>query len=87
MKFMNLDKNFMYIRGDKMKNTVLIKTPEKETSLEYACEKEYLKINSLMSTIEREFGVSLKDYPNLRHEILDISNFIKRLPTTVSESF
>jgi hypothetical protein len=36
--------------------------------------------------IESTFSVSLeKDYPEIRHEILDISNFIKRLPERISE--
>ncbi len=63
-----------------MKNNILIKTPKCEMSLEHLCKKEYLKINNLMHMIERQFNVSLHDYPELRGEILDISNFIKRLP-------
>ena len=59
---------------------ILIKTSQCEMSLEDLCKKEYLKINHLMHMIEREFGISLHDYPDLRGEILDISNFIKRIP-------
>jgi len=59
---------------------ILIKTPQYETSLENLCKKEYLKINHLMHMIEREFGISLHNYPELRGEILNISNFIKRMP-------
>ena len=59
---------------------ILIKTPQYEISFEDLCKKEYLKINNLMHMIEKEFGISLHDYPELRSEILDISNFIKRIP-------
>jgi len=61
-------------------NRILIKTPKCEMSLEDLCKKEYLKINNLMHMIEKQFQVSLHDYPELRGEILDISNFIKRVP-------
>lgn len=70
-----------------MKNSVLIKTPQKEISLEDLCYKEYCKLNNLMNMIEKEFGVSLHNHPELRHEILDISNFIKRIPQYISEVF
>jgi hypothetical protein len=63
-----------------MKNNILIKTPKCEMSLEHLCKKEYLKINNLMHMIEKQFKVSLHDYPELRGEILSISNFIKRIP-------
>lgn len=59
---------------------ILIKTPKCEISLDDLCKKEYLKINNLMHMIEKQFKVSLHDYPELRGEILGISNFIKRIP-------
>jgi len=62
------------------KQNILIKTPQCEMSLEDLCKKEYLKINNIMHMIEKQFKVSLHDYPDLRGEILDISNFIKRIP-------
>jgi len=59
---------------------ILIKTPNCEITFDDLCKKEYLKINNLMHMIEKQFDISLHDYPELRGEILDISNFIKRLP-------
>ena len=70
-----------------MKKEILVKTPQCELTLEKLCYKEYCKINNLMNIIEKEFDVSLHDHPELRHEILDISNFMKRLPTMISEVF
>lgn len=68
-----------------MKNNILIKTPQCEMSLSDLCKKEYLRINNLLHMIEKEFKISLHDYPNLRGEILDISNFIKRIPLLEKE--
>jgi len=59
---------------------ILIKTPQSEMSLKDLCNKEYLKINHIMHMIEKEFNISLHDYPELRGKILDISNFIRRIP-------
>lgn len=65
-----------------MKKDILIKTPQNcEMTLDKLCYREYCKINNLMNLIENTFKISLNDYPELRHEILDISNFIKRLPS------
>ena len=64
---------------------ILIKTPQYEISFEDLCLKEYKKINGLMNEIEKNFGADMNDYPELRHQILDISNFVKRLPGMVSE--
>jgi hypothetical protein len=65
----------------KDKQNILVKIPSGcEMSLQDLCNKEYLKINNLMHIIEKDFNVSLHDYPELRNEILDISNFIKRIP-------
>jgi len=70
---------------NKYKNNILIKTPQYEISLKDLCNKEYLKINHIMHMIENEFNVSLHDYPELRGKILDISNFIRRIPSSISE--
>jgi len=59
---------------------ILIKTPNCEMSFDDLCKKEYLRINHLMHMIEKQFDISLHDYPELRGEILNISNFIKRIP-------
>jgi len=64
---------------------ILIKTPQYEISLKDLCNKEYLKINHLMYMIEKEFDISLHDYPELRGKILDISNFIRRIPSMEKE--
>ena len=71
----------------KYKNNILIKTPQSEMSLIDLCNKEYLKINHIMHMIEKEFNISLHDYPDLRNKILDISNFIKRIPNYKMEIF
>ena len=68
------------INKNNNKGNILIKTPQYEISLEDLCKKEYLKINNLMHMIEKQFKISLHDYPELRGEILSISNFIKRIP-------
>ena len=70
---------------NKYENNILIKTPQSEMSLKDLCNKEYLKINHIMHMIEKEFDISLHDYPELRCKILDISNFIRRIPSSVSE--
>ena len=66
-------------------NKILIKTPDREISFGDLCSKEYQKINNLMNLIEREFETDMNLHPSIRHEILDISNFIRRLPAMVSE--
>lgn len=65
--------------------SILFKTPKCEINFPDLCEKEYKKINHLMNLIEKEFSTDLNAHQELRHEILDISNFIKRLPSMVSE--
>jgi hypothetical protein len=64
---------------------ILIKTPQCEIDFVNLCDKEYQKINGLMNLIEKEFSTDMNTHPEIRHEILDISNFIKRLPTMISE--
>jgi len=64
---------------------ILVKTPQCEINFESLCDKEYQKINNLMNIIEKEFETDMNNHSEIRHEILDISNFIKRLPTMISE--
>ena len=64
---------------------ILIKTPQCEIDFDNLCNKEYQKINNIMNLIEKEFQTNMEDHSEIRHEILDISNFIKRLPTMISE--
>lgn len=64
---------------------ILVKTPSYEINFDELCNKEYQKINNLMSMIEKEFKTDMNKHVDIRHEILDISNFIKRLPTMISE--
>lgn len=64
---------------------IVIKTPQCEIDFADLCNKEYKKINNLMNLIEQEFSTELNHHQELRHEILDISNFIKRLPSMISE--
>jgi hypothetical protein len=64
---------------------LLMKTPQCEINFENLCDKEYQKINHLMSLIEKEFSTDMNSHTEIRHEILDISNFIKRLPSMISE--
>lgn len=68
-----------------MNKKILIKTPQYEIEFNDLCQKEYKKINSLLSMIEEEFSTDMNLHQNLRHEILNISNFIKRLPEMISE--
>lgn len=70
-----------------MKKKVLVKTPQYEIEFSDLCKKEYMKINNLLTLIENEFDTDMNMHPDLRHEILDISNFIKRLPDMISEVF
>lgn len=67
------------------KQNILIKTPQYEIDFTELCSKECNKINGLLSFIEKEFDTEMSEHPELRHEILDISNFIKRLPNMISE--
>ena len=75
------------MKNNNKSNNILIKTPNCEMSLIDLCNKEYLKINHIMHMIEKEFNISLHDYPNLRGRILDISNFIRRIPYYKMEMF
>lgn len=68
-----------------MKKKILFKTPQYEIEFKDLCEKEYKKINNLLNFIECEFSTNMDRHQELRHEILDISNFIKRLPDMMSE--
>lgn len=68
-----------------MDKNILVKTPQYEIDLKDLCQKEYKKINNLMNMIEKEFSTNMNCHQELRHEILDISNFISRLPDMISE--
>lgn len=67
-----------------MKN-IIIKTNQGEMNFDYLCVKEYKRIILIIKLIENEFNVDLNNHPELRHNILDTANFIKRLPNMVSE--
>ena len=65
---------------------IIVKTPQGEMDLEFYCQKQYKRINLIMKMIEERFEVSLStDCPELRHEILTISNFTRRLPLMINE--
>lgn len=68
-----------------MKKKILIKTPQYEIEFSDLCQRQYKKINSLLGLIEYEFQTDMNKHQELRHEILDISNFINRLPEMISE--
>lgn len=69
----------------KLKDNVIIKTPNYEICFSDLCDKESKKINNLLRQMEQEFCTDMNNHQSLRHEILDISNFIKRLPSMISE--
>lgn len=74
------------MRGDEL--DAIVKTPKGEMTLEYYCNQQYKRINLIMKLIEDEFGVSLiTNHPELRHQILDISNYTKRLPQMITEGW
>ena len=68
-----------------MKKNILVKTPQYEISFDDLCDNQYKKINHIMNMIENEFQTDMNLHQELKHEILDISNFIRRLPGMVSE--
>ncbi len=70
-----------------MKKDILFRTPQYEVDFETLCETQYKYIIELLGLIEQEFNTSMHEHPELRHKILDISNFIRRLPSFISEVF
>lgn len=68
-----------------MKKNILFKTPKCEVEFRDLCKQQYQYINGLMGFIESEFSTSMHKHPELRHRILDISNFVKRMPDYISE--
>ena len=68
-----------------MQKQILIRTSHGEIGFEDLCCKQYMKINHLLNMIETEFNTDMNSHPELKHEILDISNFTKRLPQMISE--
>ena len=68
------------------KQTIILDIPiTGEAELKFVCDKECKKLYSLLYVIENELNINLKDYPNIRKEILDSSNFIKRIPNMISD--
>ena len=67
-----------------MKN-ILIKNSIGEMDINFWAEKEYKRVILIMKLIEDNFDCDLNKYPELRKSILDTSNFIRRLPDTISE--
>ena len=68
-----------------MKNNIIIKNSLGEMDIEFWAEKEYKRVLLIMKLIEDAFSVDLNNYPELRKSILDTSNFIRRLPSTIQE--
>ena len=68
-----------------MKNQIVIKDSLGIMDLNYWAEKEYKRVILIMKLIEETFSVDLNNYPELRKSILDTGNYIRRLPTTISE--
>jgi|GEM_PF-2762761 len=64
---------------------ILIKSQIGEMSFNFMCDKESRRINAILNMIEKEFNTSMGDHPELRKYLLDTSNFIKRLPSYISE--
>lgn len=56
-----------------------------EVELSYLCDKECKKLRSLLYKLEEELSVNMKDYPNIRKDILDSANFIQRIPNMISD--
>jgi hypothetical protein len=67
-----------------MKN-ILIKNSLGEMEIKTWAEKEYKRVMLIMKLIEETFLVDLNNYPELRKSILDTGNYIRRLPSMVSE--
>lgn len=68
------------------KRQILLRVPVTgEVELSYACDRECKNLHSLLYVIENELNINLKDYPNIRKQILDSSNFIKRLPEMIDD--
>ena len=68
-----------------MKHQIIIKNSLGEMDIEYWSNKEYRRVLSILKQIEDTFVVDMNQYPELRKSILDTGNFIRRLPTTISE--
>ena len=68
-----------------MKNNIIIKNSLGLMDISFWSEREYKRVMLIMKLIEDTFSVDLNDYPELRKSILDTGNFIRRLPSTISE--
>ncbi len=53
--------------------------------INYWSEMEFKRVVFILKLIEDTFSVDLNNYPELRKSILDTGNFIRRLPSTISE--
>lgn len=56
-----------------------------ETEFVCFCQGQANNINSLLTMIEFEFNTKMSDHQDIRRKILDISNYIKRLPEIILE--
>jgi len=68
-----------------LKNNIIIKNSLGLMDISFWSEREYKRVMLIMKLIEDTFSVDLNDYPELRKSILDTGNFIRRLPSTISE--
>lgn len=68
------------------KDNILLEIPiSGEMTFEDVCNKECKKLRSLLYLLEEEFDTKMCNHPEIRKSILDMSNFISRLPEWVSE--
>lgn len=69
-----------------METKILVKAPiTGEIELSFLCDKECMKLRSLLYKLEEEFDVSMKEHNQIRKEILDCANFIQRIPSMISD--
>lgn len=69
----------------KNKHNIFVKTPQYEILLEDLCEQQYQKTVNLLALIEKEFDTTMHDHQKLRSEILNLSNFTRRIPQMVED--
>lgn len=68
------------------KEHVLLQVPiTGEMTLVDVCDKECRKLRSLLYLLEEEFQTKMSSHPEIRKFILDSANFIKRIPSEISE--
>jgi hypothetical protein len=67
-------------------SNILLKVPEQgEMDLDLLCELEYKRIIAILGLLETTLNINLNNYPDIRKNILDTGNFIRRLPNIISE--